>query len=68
VHWWKLAELCTCLIYEIAVLGLAAPKFILAIMIWLVLQALEAKEGVPIKKETIPTANITFQVFFRSAA
>jgi len=47
---------------------LAAPKFILAIMIWLVLQALEAKEGVPIKKETIPTANITFQVFFRSAA
>ncbi|KAF5842425.1 SecA DEAD-like domain-containing protein [Dunaliella salina] len=28
-------------------------------------QALEAKEGVPIKKETIPTANITFQVFFR---
>jgi len=35
--------------------------------LWQPSQALEAKEGVQIKKETIPTANITFQVFFRCA-
>ncbi len=29
------------------------------------LQAVEAKERVPIKQETLPTASITFQVFFK---
>ncbi len=29
------------------------------------MQAVEAKEGVPIQQETLPTASITFQVFFK---